>query len=777
MRRKLLSIIIIGIFGLFSMAGAKELIVKKSTETVIKKYEAGLENILGKDVVIPMLSGVIKIGQTSFVTRAPFYLSKNVDWEFLCVVKPISQHRLVNNNENIKWFYRVNELDKWEEIKERYLTLADSNKIFLKFVYKAPDATFNIHRVVEREPLCGFIEPVYFVKNHKLYPVTVEPIDISDKGILRLKLLSEGPIKGKISMIFEMENGKRLVKKLKLIPSGGKEVTMDISPIMSIRSYFKIKVLLYVNGRKFTEKIIPVNTVKFAYESPDFFKNRKKVQLKAVFFTPQFEYVSLFIDPQSQNRLFRKLYQSGFNTLIIPYVYATPLLVDRALANHLYIIAEDVDNAGLAKLQKRFSGGCNLLSGIITKEIALAEKELFNGIVFAPLNRNSDNIVEPDIKRAPYVELSYFSNDYFTNLLHFLQKRGGMVVNTGRSYCVADSVLRAPEHGYYFRQLLNESKVNSAVKLSAAYYSLTPVSLTFPYIPWFQYGNCKTFPDYLLDNSGYYTRKALTHIALVESEVPVIEDKRNEEEGGKFSFVILGILTFFSFTFYLLRLKTFRYYFGRAISKPYGFFTDLNEKIAVPWSETLMLLLYSGMGVAVSLGSYLFIYKKAELMSEIINTVSPSINCTVFLIKVIYNPLALILLILFLFIAFKFIVGISMRLVFMLFHVNVKLKHCIAIAVWSNVLWALYIPVALIAYNSILVFQLSNVFWISFLLLILIAFFRLNKAIFLTTGIKKYKIYLTTLILGGMVVGLLHIMGFDFPQIYYNMQELLVMYR
>jgi len=775
MKRFINNTVFILLLFLISTSIAKELALKKISDPDLKEQEKYFSEVYGESIIIPRLNGMLKVGDVSYKTSAPFYLNNNVSWGFSFKFSSKKYYELVNDNSFLKW-YKKSENGGWKEIKGSKFQFIEDREVEFLIKYKKANTDFQVKNPLQPQPFCGFAVPLYLKKTDQS-PFKISVNDYSLDNTIRISFTNIDSVLlgGKFILMLSTPSGKVYHTSKFLFNEETQHIVTKINKIVPQKNSFNVTITAYVSNRKIFEKNFLLNKKSYSYHPPYFEMNGNPVQLFPVKFIPNFNYISLFLKPSLQKEIFLKLKGEGYNSIIIPAEYFNPVVLKNSVESGLAVILNNVNEDIYVNIIQKGWVGQNLTSGFVWKEDEMSGSQLFKGIHFCAMNLINDSIPKiPNEKFAPYLKLSYNYSGFLSKIVELYKTKGGLLVNSGFHYNKSDSIIA---HEMYFNKTINLFKLNSHNPVSACMFNLTAHNSIYP----FSFVNnvqneFHKFPNYLLDSNGFKEKESKNFITFAKSPVPetvMIKNYNNNE----FLFILFGVLNFFAFTFYLLRLKSFKLYFMRAIKNPHGFFMDLNEKIAVPWSETLFLALFTGIGLTTTLGSFLSVFNKSLVSNNIFNLIFIKPELTKLLFKALDKPITLIITGFVLYFLYLFFLTISIRLSFFIFKKRIKMKHCWAISVWSHVLLAIYILFGLIAYNSIVLLHVSYEFWMFLAFVLLLSFFRFNRAIFITSGFKLYRIYLVSFLFVGIIISIFYFADYPFTQTYFSIKMLMKLYH
>ena len=766
-----ITVFILLLFSISSLI-SKELALKKISDPVLKEQEKYFSEVYGESIIIPRLNGILKVGDVSYKTSAPFFINYNISWEFNFKFSSEKNYEVVNDNNFLKW-YKKNKSNRWVEITGSKFQFLENREVEFLIKYKKANTDFQVENPLQPQPFCGFAVPLYLKKIDKS-SVKISVNDYSSDKTVKLLLTNIDSSFGGEKFVLKLSTASgKVYHTSKFSVNEEKQlVEANINKIVPPKHNFNLTVTAYVFNRQIYEKTFLLNKNSYSYHPPFFKMNGNPIQLYPVKFIPDFNYISLFLKPSLQKEIFLKLKNEGYNSIIIPAKCFNPVVLKNSFESELAVILNNVNKELYININEKGWVDQNLISGFVWKEGELQGSQLLKGIHFCEMNLINDSIPQiSNEKFAPYLKLSYNSSGFLSKIVELFKAKGGLLVNTGFHYNKSDSVIA---HETYFKKALNLCKITSNNPVSACMFNLTVYNSIYPFS---FVNNMKNefhkFPNYLLDANGFKHKESKDFITFAKSPVPEIIIIKSFNNNNEFLFILFGVLNFFAFAFYMLRLKSFKLYFIRAVKNPHGFFMDLSEKIAVPWSETLFLSFFTGIGLTTTIGSFLSVFNKSLVSNNIFNLLFIKPELTGLLFKALDKPITIIIAGFILYFLYLLFLTFSIRFSFFIFKKRIKMRHCWAISVWSHVLLAIYILFGLIAYNSIEILHVSYEFWLFLVFILLLSFFRLNRAIFITSGFKLYRIYLISFLFIGITISIFYFADYPFAQTYSSIKMLM----
>lgn len=169
-----------------------------------------------------------------------------------------------------------------------------------------------------------------------------------------------------------------------------------------------------------------------------------------------------------------------------------------------------------------------------------------------------------------------------------------------------------------------------------------------------------------------------------------------------FLYIFVGILNLFFFLVLYKRFKIFRQNVHYSISKPHGFFVNLQERISVPYKQTFFLLVVIALNAALVYSSFTFYYRYDLRLDYLLSFFVKSPDLKAGLLELIWNqPQFLIfgtIAIAFIFI----LLAIPIKLLALFSSSRVPFSQAIAASVWSAAPFVLLLPLGIFMYNILI---------------------------------------------------------------------------
>ncbi|MEJ2635800.1 MAG: glycoside hydrolase family 2 TIM barrel-domain containing protein [Calditrichia bacterium] len=264
---------------------------------------------------------------------------------------------------------------------------------------------------------------------------------------------------------------------------------------------------------------------------------------------------------------------------------------------------------------------------------------------------------------------------------------------------------------------------------------------------------------FLLNTVGIYDldrnlkKDAAALLASKKRMMPAAQFASEKKNIGTFLFVIVGLINFLVFVVLYRSMIEFRHNVHRSIRRPHGFFTDIQERRLIPYTENLILLLILSVNGAVMTGSILYFFRNNFYMDYLLSLVFPGNGMKLLISYIIWRPFLLLPILTFVIIATFFLMAVPIRFVSFFREPKIHSRQAIAISIWAAAPFLISLPVAMFFYNLLLVL---NSYWILFVLLLYFHVWYLLRWINGTrvmTEVSFARVFLFTIAFLGIIGG------------------------
>ncbi|GAB4374411.1 MAG: hypothetical protein Kow0042_19020 [Calditrichia bacterium] len=175
-----------------------------------------------------------------------------------------------------------------------------------------------------------------------------------------------------------------------------------------------------------------------------------------------------------------------------------------------------------------------------------------------------------------------------------------------------------------------------------------------------------------------------------------------KKDFGTFVFILLGLVNFLAFLVVYRSMIEFRHSAKRAIRKPHGFFTDLQERRMIPVGESIFLALSVSLNGGVIIGSILYFFRNNLFMDYLISLFLPDVRLKLAISYIIWKPVLLVLGLTVIFFFIIVLMALPVRLIAIFREPVVRLRQALAVSAWSAASFILLLPVGMFFYNLLL---------------------------------------------------------------------------
>jgi len=177
----------------------------------------------------------------------------------------------------------------------------------------------------------------------------------------------------------------------------------------------------------------------------------------------------------------------------------------------------------------------------------------------------------------------------------------------------------------------------------------------------------------------------------------------SEAQSAKsYLYVILGLCNLFLFLYSYRRFTEFRHNIGYSMKKTHGFFVNLQERIIIPYGQSLLLILVISINGAIMWSSIIYYFRNNLILDYLLSVFLSHPKSKLTVSRIIWNqPLFLITGVIFTFIVF-YGSALLVKLLSLFGEPRVTFRQSLAVSAWSAVPLVFLLPFGIIFYNLLL---------------------------------------------------------------------------
>ncbi len=190
----------------------------------------------------------------------------------------------------------------------------------------------------------------------------------------------------------------------------------------------------------------------------------------------------------------------------------------------------------------------------------------------------------------------------------------------------------------------------------------------------------------------------------------------SEARGAKsYLYIILGLLNLFLCLYSYRRFTEFRQNVNYSMKKPHGFFINLQERIIIPYGQSLLLIFGISLNGAIIWSSSAYYFRNNLIWDYALSLLFFSPNMKLIFSKLIWNqPVFLVVGMISMFIIF-YGMALLIKLISLFGESRVTFRQSVAVSAWSAVPLLLLLPFGIIFYNLLLTMKS---YWIIIVILL-----------------------------------------------------------
>lgn len=759
--------------------GNNKVLIQTFPQKQLQSAETIFTHFFGDSCFIILENGELSFYSKKIKTNIPFILNQDIPWNFVTQLKFKEPVILYNLNLDIDWYISINQGKQWRKIDSRSLKITSPGTYDFRFSYTPSDSNDPL-RILSPKKYPGFWTPLFYQKLKPLHFTFVDFQRIDQRALFRVEVTDSSFLNKKLFFAYKVNGISNTFTKTFSSMSEDLSIAFPLNtPIKGNANLYNFKISIYHKKRpiKLFEKTFSVSD--FQYHAPYFLLNQEKFQLRIIHIQPDFMYASLYVNPDLLQNIFIKLKKLGFNAIIIPANYLSPLVLHLANKNGMFTIPDNINEHNYLSLYSY--GFLNIvysLGPVLFSSSARLKQTIRNQFYFKRFYVRSNDFTLSKISshEIPIYYMEYLEPEITTSLLHEWNKSGGIFEYAGYGFTYIDSLRLRFNPFHAFLSILNILKEKSRIPASYAMIWLHPFLNKYPISYWENGSFFRSPPMVFLNNKSVQDKTLSPFLDIANSPLPHYIESPEKLPANSLWYIATGLIVFFLFIFYFKSLKPFQVYFLRALRRSRSFFMDLNEKIAVPWNETLLLNTFIGMGLALSLGSFANLYYKMLPVNLIINIFSNSPSLAEKILYIFSKPYLNILLFFVLYWIYLFLLSIISKICALIFRRSMRFRYAFAMVSWSHIWFSLTILSGMILYNTIIRYSIGIEFLYLLVFLFVISFLRLLNALKISLGILKYKINLFFFLFLLLIGIILYFTNYPFKEVWDSLMRLNALY-
>lgn len=197
-----------------------------------------------------------------------------------------------------------------------------------------------------------------------------------------------------------------------------------------------------------------------------------------------------------------------------------------------------------------------------------------------------------------------------------------------------------------------------------------------------------------------------------ESDAGVISEAKSAKS---YLYIIIGLFNLFFFLYLYRRFSDFRNNVNYSMKKPHGFFVNLQERIIIPYGQSLLLIFGISLNGAIIWSSLIYYFRNNLILDYILSLLFFSPGSKQWVSQLIWNqPLNLLIGMIFTFIFF-YGLAIFIKVLSLFGEARVTFRQAVAVSAWSAVPMLLLLPIGIVFYNLLLTMKS---YWIMLVVLL-----------------------------------------------------------
>jgi hypothetical protein len=765
--KKKISLIYLFVFigVIFSnLFGARQILLQQFDQKNLIQNQILLSRFTGDSCRIIHQAGTLYVSNQKISAFFPFVLNQDISWTFVTSYTFEEPSIVYNYNMMLQWYYSIDNKNSWIPVTGAQLKVQKNQNYWFKFVYTSKHE-YNPLRLIHPEFSPGFWVPIFYqpVKPIVFHFMNFRKID--QKCILSAEVMDSTLLHKKLFFIYDV-NGVQIrfnktfkEKKETLI------ISLPLSSALHNQSNH-YSLTFYLNYRLKRHKIafFSFYTDDFQFQAPHFLLDQEKFQIRATRIQPSFEFASAYMAPDLFKNIFRKLKQTGFNSVILDSRYMSPILLQLARQVGIFIIADHTYSNDIPF--KKFPGLYNSIYVVgsildrIPANIVIPESHL----VFQRIRIRKPVFPVPNQNRRiiPVFSFIYLDYELYLRLYNIWKQTGGLLEFNDLGYTFNDSLRLRYNVNQQSARLINYLKERSHIPTSYIFAWLHPFQNQTPLSQWKSDSFFQSPPSVILTRSGFQMDRFQSFLKIANSRLPLYLNLPFDASKSGIWFVFMGIIVFFLFIFYLNSLKPFQLYYSKAIRRNRSFIMDLNEKIAVPWNETLLLNFLTALGFAITFGALLHLYYNHLIFNILLNIICilPDVSSRV--LYILKTPFLVISCLFLLYWIYLFTLSLVVKFSSFVFRRFIRFKYSFALVSWSHILFSLFIFIAMVIYNTLLRYSVMTYLIYALFIIWIFSIYRLINGMKISLGILKSKIHLFFMVIVVLLVIIVYLSNFPF---------------
>jgi len=236
----------------------------------------------------------------------------------------------------------------------------------------------------------------------------------------------------------------------------------------------------------------------------------------------------------------------------------------------------------------------------------------------------------------------------------------------------------------------------------------------------------QTYSDFYLDlpsiQNGLETNFFLNRVGLVDlkrqprdlqklqrqqafSPTAPVGMIREDRSTHSFLYILIGFLNVFVFLITYRRYRVFRQSLIYSISKPHGFFVNLQERISIPYKQSFFVLLVIGLNGAVIYSSAFYYYRNHLLADYLLSLLFYTPWLKLQISKIVWDQAMFIIVGTAAIVLFFYGLAVLIKIYSLFGRSRVLFNQALAVSIWSAAPFVILLPLGIVMYSLLLMMK------------------------------------------------------------------------
>lgn len=180
---------------------------------------------------------------------------------------------------------------------------------------------------------------------------------------------------------------------------------------------------------------------------------------------------------------------------------------------------------------------------------------------------------------------------------------------------------------------------------------------------------------------------------------------REDQGSHSFLYIIIGFMNIFVFLITYRRYKVFRQSVAHSIKKPHGFFINLQERIIIPYKQSLFILVVLALNGALVYSAFLYFYRNHLLADYLLSLIFFTPWLKDWAIRMVWDQTFSIIVSTVSIVLFFYMLALFIKLFSFFGRSRVLFNQALAVTIWAASPFVFLLPLGVFIYSMLLMMK------------------------------------------------------------------------